>query len=196
MTAGHVRLFIFLKHHGLAGRWYAHGMRHTWLLLPVVLPLVAFAACSSSSDGSTSSSTADGGKTAPATDGGGGTDPGTDAGVSNNGSDAGTLSGGPCTLPVDCSGTDVCCGTIPITGGTIPNCTTGAVSTVCTAPGSCKTNLGSTCSGTQTVRICTKPADCKESGANQCCKFSDSDGGSLTFCANGLVSALGGGKCM
>lgn len=106
-------------------------------------------------------------------------------------------SGKPCNLPSDCSGGEVCCGRIPITGGTVPNCTTGAIVTRCVDPSACTTALGSSCSGTQTVRLCAANADCTESTDNQCCTFGGSgDAGALSFCANSLVAAFGGGKCM
>jgi hypothetical protein len=103
----------------------------------------------------------------------------------------------PCTEPTDCSGGDVCCGTIPITGGTVPDCTTSPIETSCANPSNCKTNLsGLTCSGTKTIRICKTNADCTETGAPLCCTFGGGDaGGSLTFCANEIVAGAGGGTC-
>lgn len=102
-----------------------------------------------------------------------------------------------CSSPAGCTTSgDVCCGTIPITGGTAPNCTTGTIVTVCKAATSCKTSLGSTCTGVQTVRLCTSNADCTESADKNCCTFGSDDGGTLSFCANGLIGAFGGGKCM
>jgi len=103
---------------------------------------------------------------------------------------------GPCNLPSDCPTNDVCCGTIPITGGTVPNCTTGNISTACSARSACKTSLGTTCSGTQTVRLCSTNTDCTESGDMQCCTFGGTDGGGLSFCANAFIAAFGGGVCM
>jgi hypothetical protein len=154
------------------------------VLAPFALfPLVAFAACSSSS-----SATSNGGGTG---EGGTGTGSGGDASDNTGGN-----TGASCEKPTDCTGGDVCCGTIPITGGTAPNCTSGMITSVCQPPSHCITQLGSTCMGTQTVRICTTNADCLEKGANLCCTFSGDDGGSLTFCANGLIAGFGGGKCM
>jgi hypothetical protein len=102
-----------------------------------------------------------------------------------------------CSGPKECStSADVCCGTIPVTGGKVPNCTTGTVTVVCKAAAQCPTQLGgATCSGTQIVRLCEKPADCTETGAPKCCTFSEGSG-SLSFCANGIVAAIGGGVCM
>jgi hypothetical protein len=160
-------------------------MRLALLLVPFALiSAAAFAACSSSSSNTGSS-------------GGGGN---TDGGTGSSGGDAGASTGGntgvTCQEPTDCTGGDVCCGTIPITGGTAPNCTSGMITSVCQPPSHCITQLGSTCMGTQTVRICTSNADCAEKGANLCCTFGGDDGGSLTFCANGLIAGFGGGKCM
>jgi hypothetical protein len=118
-----------------------------------------------------------------------------DAGTDSAPQDSGVVPT-TCMSPAGCTGTDVCCGTIPITGGSVPNCTTGPISTVCAAASGCATKLGASCSGTQTVRLCTKNADCTESGDTSCCSFGDADGGALSFCANGLIGALGGGTCM
>jgi hypothetical protein len=140
--------------------------------------------------------------TTPTGDAGGGTGGGTDGGGSGDGStsadgstaaDAGT---GACTSPAGCSGaTPVCCGTIVVTGGTVPNCTTDPPKVACTSAASCATQLGTTCSGTQTVRLCAMPADCTEATANKCCTFKR-DGGSLSFCASALVAGIAGGTCM
>jgi hypothetical protein len=173
-------------------------MRFTWLVVPAVLSLAGFAACSSSTATTDGPGTgADASTSVPP-----GT-PGKDSGAVLPGADAGTDSSAAvdsaapaaCTAPSGCMATEVCCGTIPITGGTVPNCTTGGVSTVCAAPSACATKLGTSCSGTQTVRLCTKNADCAESADGSCCTFGDADGGSLSFCANALVGAFGGGKC-
>jgi hypothetical protein len=103
----------------------------------------------------------------------------------------------PCTAPSDCTGGEICCGRIPITGGTAPNCTTGTIVTRCVAASACGTVLGTTCSGVQTVRLCNTSSDCTESMYNQCCTFGGSaDAGGLTFCADTLVSTFGGGTCM
>jgi hypothetical protein len=183
-------------------------MRIALLLAPLaIVPVLAFAACSSSSstDGTTSSTDAGSGSGKDAgssgggnkSDGGGGGGGGTDAGTGGGGDDSGGGTTPTCDKPSDCSGSgDVCCGTIPITGGSVPNCTTDPIMIACTPGSMCKTSLGMSCSGTQIVRLCTANSDCTESGANQCCTFSGGDGGSLSFCTNGLISAFGGGKCM
>lgn len=166
-------------------------MLRTWQVAPVFVSLVAFTACGSSSSSSGTGGNGDGG---PRSDGG----PATDSGGSSGG-DSGSSSGGstPCSLPKDCPSGDVCCGTIPITGGTVPNCTTQPIETSCANPNNCKTNLsGLTCMGTKTVRTCSTNADCTETGAPLCCTFGGGDaGGSLTFCANEIVAGAGGGTC-
>ncbi len=88
----------------------------------------------------------------------------------------------------------MCCSTIDIDGGTVPNCT-GTPVVACTAPSACPTTIVSTsCTGTQTLRLCKTNADCTESTYDQCCTFTSS-GGSLTFCANSTIGFLGGGNC-
>jgi hypothetical protein len=77
----------------------------------------------------------------------------------------------------------------------VPNCTYGNVSVACTPDAKCPTTLGSTCTGTQKVRLCQANGDCTEPGANKCCTFAEG-GGSLNFCANGIIAGFGGGKCM
>ncbi len=159
-------------------------------LSPVVLgalALCALAACSSSSS------------SPDAADGGTGSGPRADSG-SGGGPEAAVDSssgGAPCSLPTDCASGDVCCGTIPITGGTAPDCNTAPIETACATPSACKTNLsGFTCMGTKTVRLCKTSADCTETGAPSCCTFGGGDaGGSLTFCASALVAGAGGGTC-
>jgi hypothetical protein len=92
---------------------------------------------------------------------------------------------------------DVCCGTIPVTGGTAPNCTTGTIVTDCKAGSACATSLptSAVCTGTQTVRLCTTNADCKEANYSKCCTFGDVDAGGISFCANNLIGLFGSGKC-
>jgi hypothetical protein len=100
-----------------------------------------------------------------------------------------------CMDPSTCaSAMPVCCGTIPLTGGTIPNCTQGQISSACDTSAHCPTNIGLSCTGTQTVRLCKTSADCTEPSYNMCCTFGQS-GGSLSFCANGVIAGGGGGTC-
>ena len=121
---------------------------------------------------------------------------------SSSGSKSGSSSGSGadggfvCESPADCpQSTPVCCANIPITGGTIPNCTNGTPSVACSTNAACPINLGTTCSGTETLQLCAKTADCANAGANnECCTFGNGNG-ALTFCASALVAGLGGGTC-
>lgn len=165
-------------------------MRVTWLLVAAVPPLVALGACSSKSSGS--------GDDADASADSAGSSSG--SGSSSCGSGSGSSSGSSCASPSDCPSSDVCCGKIPITGGTAPNCTTNPITISCAPACACGTQLGTTCSGTQTVRLCKTNMDCTEPGASHCCTFggggdAGSDGGTLSFCANAFVGAFGGGTC-
>lgn len=76
----------------------------------------------------------------------------------------------------------------------MPNCTTGTINVKCAAATDCKTSLGSSCTGTQTVRPCKTNGDCTEPNDDKCCTFGGTDGG-ISFCASALVGAFGGGKC-
>ena len=99
-------------------------------------------------------------------------------------------------VPGDCPG-QVCCAEIPITGGTVPNCTTGGLTASCKAATACPTMLGGfPCMGNEQVQLCAAAADCAGAGLgnNLCCTFTQ-DGGSLSFCASQLIGNLGGGTC-
>jgi hypothetical protein len=47
------------------------------------------------------------------------------------------------------------------------------------------------------VQLCAQTVDCANAGtaSNKCCTFTQ-DGGSLSFCANGIIAGFGGGTCM
>jgi hypothetical protein len=96
---------------------------------------------------------------------------------------------------------DVCCGNITLTGmGSVPNCTSDPIVVACEAANSCKTHLPTSflsCPpGTETVRLCKVNSDCTEAGYMHCCTFGGGDaGGSLSFCANDIIGAGGGGTC-
>ena len=101
-----------------------------------------------------------------------------------------------CSGPAEVARAATCAAArFPVTGGTIPNCTTGAISVACDGGSECATKTATSCSGTQVVRLCKQPADCTETGAPKCCTFTQ-DGGALSFCANGIIAGLGGGTCM
>ena len=95
------------------------------------------------------------------------------------------------------SATPICCQTIPLTGGSVPNCTNGPLTVACETSAACPTTLGLSCSGNQVVRLCSSNSDCTESNYNLCCNFPGGDAGaSLSFCANQLDALGGGGTCM
>ena len=75
-----------------------------------------------------------------------------------------------CAAPSDCSGaTPICCGTATLTGGSLPNCTVGSVTTACQA--ACSDQLQLRCTATQTPRLCATSADCTSdtNGNTKCC---------------------------
>ena len=166
----------------------------TVAVLPAVVGSLLLAACSSNSGSSAGT-----GDASTSDDSGTGHEGGADGGGSIDGSksDSSTAeAGAACVSPAGCNGaTPVCCGTIKITGGTVPNCTTDPPVVACAAAASCATMLGTTCTGTQTVRLCAAAADCTETAANKCCTFTQ-DGGSLSFCSNAFVAGIAGGTCL
>lgn len=119
---------------------------------------------------------------------------------SGGGSSSGSTAddaGFACASTSDCGGGgQVCCGTIPLTGGSPPNCTSGGVTVSCTSGSSCPTTLGSSCSGQQIVRLCRQNSDCTESSYGQCCTFPGQNGASLSFCANSLIATFANATCM
>ncbi len=147
------------------------------------------------SGGSTSSSGGGSGSGSGGSSGGSGSGSGSSSGGGSGSGSGGSSSG--CMTPSDCPG-EACCATIPITGGSVPNCTTGTLTAVCKAKSACPTQLaGFSCSGTEQVQICSAPSDCTNAGSGNtlCCTFTN-DAGSLSFCANGIIGGVGGGKCM
>jgi hypothetical protein len=146
---------------------------------------------SSTSSGSTSGGGSSGGGTSSS-----GSASSSSSGSSGGGDDAGSY---VCSSPSDCTTAgsgDVCCAHIPVTGGTVPNCTTGALTVACSAAAQCPTQLGQiTCSGTEVVRLCSQAADCTETGAPKCCTFTQGTG-SISFCANAIVAAVAKATCM
>jgi hypothetical protein len=101
-----------------------------------------------------------------------------------------------CSASSECpNATPVCCSRISLVGGTVPNCTPGAVKTDCETSMACPTTLSASCTGSQVVRLCKANSDCTEATNNQCCKFT-SGGAVIHFCANSTLAGLGGGTCM
>lgn len=111
----------------------------------------------------------------------------------NGGGDPG-VGGGVCKSPSDCTSGQVCCARITLTGGNIPNCTSGAVQVACEAAAGCATALPASCTSTDVVRYCKANADCTESAHDQCCSFTQ-NGSTVHFCVSALEASLGGGTC-
>jgi hypothetical protein len=115
----------------------------------------------------------------PVTDGGVGVNLACQASCPGNGGSV------ACDKPADCpASAHICCGTIVVNGGTLPNCQIGSASSVCAA--TCTTALNFTCSATDTVRLCAAAADCAGDALNTyCCSFAISP---VPFCVSAIVS--------
>jgi hypothetical protein len=130
-----------------------------------------------------------------------GTDSATDASTDSS-TDAGTDAADgsinvSCLHPADCfdGGADaadppdsgeVCCGTL-VTTGMLPSCTFVSLTTQCTAPSSCTSNVPLSCT-TDTIRGCQHASECIETGYDQCCTFNGGDAGNVQFCAGSIVA--------
>lgn len=100
--------------------------------------------------------------------------------------------------PVDCTGSSaagqcgsqLCCGTLVLGGGIIPNCSASSLTASCAA--SCTdTPPGalSNCTGSYSVRLCNAAADCaSDTGRPSCCSFGSSP---VAWCVD-TTTALGG----
>ncbi len=115
------------------------------------------------------------------------------------GADSGTPPAGDgglaCEDPSGCSGGQVCCGNIPITGGTAPSCTTGVPTSSCTTSAACPTTLAAGCAGAEQVHFCTQNADCTESAYPDCCGFG-SGAGSIYFCLSSALAKITKATCV
>jgi len=150
-----------------------------------------FVACSNStSTAPTPDASVD--ATSPVTDSGGKSDTGTaDTGTPPAG-DGGTA----CTDPSACTAdAPVCCGSIPITGGTAPNCTTGTLSSSCATTTACPTKLSFACTGAEQVHLCAANADCSEASYPLCCNFGSS-ASPLFFCTSDAIAGVTGATCV
>jgi len=178
-------------------------MRKAYFLL-LLVPPVAIYACGGSADDT------DGGNDAASdntTNKDSSADTGTsDAGSDGNANDVNTQDVAndvvvsiTCVYPYQCidggvpdaayppSSGEVCCGTL-VLGGTIPNCTFTSLSTQCSAPGSCASNVALACT-TDTIRGCKHAAECTESSYGNCCLFQYGDGGAQ-FCVDSTLAAF------
>jgi hypothetical protein len=109
----------------------------------------------------------------------------------------------PPLYAVDCAGASgtnqcgaqTCCGTLVISGGTLPNCTASELTSACTS-GTCNDNppggLGACNPASHIIKLCTAVADCAgdANGNTMCCRFSTSP---LYWCVG---SAFGSSACM
>jgi hypothetical protein len=139
--------------------------------------------------------------TGTGTGSGSGSGTGADAGTgSGSGSGTGGDGGFPCDTPGQCTGGNICCGRIPITGGSIPNCTQSGITVDCESQTACPSNVAFSCTAgsTEVVHLCQSAADCasEPNGYTECCMFGEAgQAGTIQFCATSLI-ALGGTNCM
>jgi hypothetical protein len=109
------------------------------------------------------------------------------------------------TYPVDCAGStgagqcgsQLCCGTLVINGGTIPPMCTASQLTAACAPlcgGDAGDNppagIGACTPATHTIRLCTAAADCAgdPNGNTRCCSF---NGNPIRWCIDSTNAVLG-----
>jgi hypothetical protein len=125
-----------------------------------------------------------------------------DSGSGNTDSGGGSTSDGgggiACIDPSGCtSAAPVCCGTIPITGGSGNSCTTSAPTTACTTSAACPTMLaGCTPGGAEQVQFCSVDKDCAgATGYTSCCTFAFGGGTSVSFCSSPTIAGLANGTC-
>ena len=102
-----------------------------------------------------------------------------------------------CDGPDECGGsTPTCCGVYMADGtGSYPNCGIATLGTSCTATASCTTHIGQSCTDTSKVQICHMNAECTDPTNNQCCTFTTSGGGMLTFCIDSFTAGAAGATC-
>ncbi len=137
--------------------------------------------------------------TGTGTGSGSGSGTGVDAGT-GSGSGSGGDAGFPCDTPGQCTGGNICCGRIPITGGSIPNCTQSGITVDCESQTACPSNVAFACTAgsTEVVHLCQSASDCanEPNGYTECCMFGEAgQAGTIQFCATSLI-ALGGSNCM
>jgi hypothetical protein len=124
-----------------------------------------------------------------------------------SGPDAGIKCEATCTNKLDClansdcsGGTPICCATAVIDDptGTLPSCIqTGAksVTTVCSASGSCASDIKLSCNATDTLRGCAAPSDCTDPTYKDCCQITVA-GETLSGCVSDLIKNFGKLTCM
>jgi hypothetical protein len=100
----------------------------------------------------------------------------------------------------ECPTGKICCGTLVVNGGKVPNCTASSVKAACAS--SCGDNPpfglpGSACTtGNYTVRLCRSKADCAADpgGDTACCSCGTNDAGALNpvyMCLSTLAKSFG-----
>jgi hypothetical protein len=105
------------------------------------------------------------------------------------------------TFPVDCAGATgdgqcgslLCCGTLVLDGGTVPNCGASSLTTSCATM--CTDNPPGTfsnCMGMYTIRLCNATADCANDTARpMCCRF----GASPVYWCVDTITAVVAANC-
>jgi hypothetical protein len=176
-------------------------MRKAYFLL-LLVPPVAIYACGGSTDES------DGGSDA-ASDNTTNTDSSADAGDAGSDGNANDVNAQDvandvvfnitCRYPYECidggepdaayppSSGEVCCGTLTL-GGMLP-CSLTSLTTQCTAPGSCASDVMLACA-TDTIRGCKHAAECTEALYGNCCMFQYGDAGAQ-FCVGDTIAMFG-----
>lgn len=79
-----------------------------------------------------------------------------------------------CTKPSDCNdggNANVCCASIALGQGMLPNCPVNNVTTSCKTAQACPSMVQFMCNTTQQLRACAMNADCTENGYTSCCTF-------------------------
>jgi len=74
-----------------------------------------------------------------------------------------------CDGPEDCTANpgDLCCATVKMGAGTLPNCPIASVDSVCQA--TCVTSVGFVCPAVDTLRLCHSAANCASDPSFKCC---------------------------
>ena len=185
-------------------------MRKAYFLLLLVPSAVIYACGGSTNDIDGGSDAASDNTTNQdaAADTGNGSDTGSDGNTSDGGTKDATqdvVFNISCLYPYQCidggepdaayppTSGEVCCGTLVLTGTMIQNCSLASLTTQCSAPGSCASNVALSC-GTDTIRGCEHAAECTETNYPNCCLFDYGDGGAQ-FCVSDLF-AMGATSCV
>ncbi len=75
-------------------------------------------------------------------------------------------------------------------GQSFPHCTTGSLTTTCSAK--CVSNIKLSCTATETLHVCTAAADCADDSANpNCCLVAG-----YHVCVSTILKNLGSLSCL